>query len=56
MANHLSPDELAKEVGMDRQEVLRLCYQTDVPVYQGKIDKTLFKSALEARNAAAQAH
>ena len=48
MANHLTPEELSKEVGMDRQEVIRICLQEGVPIYQGKIDKTLFQAQLEA--------
>ncbi len=42
MPNHLTPEELSKELGIDRQEVIRLCIQEGVPIYQGKIDKTLF--------------
>ena len=42
MANHLTPDELSKEVGIDRDEVIRICLEESVPIYQGKIDKTLF--------------
>ena len=42
MANHLTPDELSKEVGIDRDEVIRICCEEHVPIYQGKIDKTLF--------------
>jgi hypothetical protein len=48
MANHLTPDELSKEIGIDRQEVIRLCLQEGVPIYQGKIDKTLFQAQLNA--------
>jgi hypothetical protein len=48
MANHLTPEELSKELGIDRQEVIRLCVQEGVPIYQGKIDKTLFQAQLEA--------
>jgi hypothetical protein len=48
MANHLTPEELSKELGIDRQEVIRLCVQEGVPIYQGKIDKTLFAAQLEA--------
>ena len=48
MANHLTPEELSKELGMDRQEVIRVCLQEGVPIYQGKIDKTLFQAQLEA--------
>ena len=54
MPNHLTPDELSKELGIDRQEVIRLCLEEGVPIYQGKIDKTLFQAQLEALGAAAQ--
>jgi hypothetical protein len=48
MANHLTPDELSKELGIDRKEVIRLCVEEGVPIYQGKIDKTLFQAQLQA--------
>ena len=48
MANHLTPEELSKELGIDRQEVIRVCIEEGVPIYQGKIDKTLFQAQLEA--------
>ncbi len=48
MANHLTPEELSKELGIDRQEVIRVCLQEGVPIYQGKIDKTLFQAQLAA--------
>jgi hypothetical protein len=47
MANHLTPEELSKELGIDRQEVIRVCLQEGVPIYQGKIDKTLFQAQLQ---------
>ena len=42
MPNHLTPEELSKELGIDRTEVIRVCVQEGVPIYQGKIDKSLF--------------
>ena len=48
MANHLTPDELAKELNMDREAVIRLCIEEGVPIYQGKIDKHLFQAQLQA--------
>ena len=42
MANHLTPEELSKELGLDRQEVIRVCVEEGVPIYHGKIDKYLF--------------
>lgn len=51
MANHLTPEELSKELGIDRQEVIRLCIEESIPIYQGKIDKTLFQAHLAAARA-----
>jgi hypothetical protein len=48
MANHLTPEELSKELGIDRQEVIRLCMEESIPIYHGKIDKTLFAAQLAA--------
>jgi hypothetical protein len=56
MPNHLTPDELSKELGIDRQEVIRVCMQEGVPIYQGKIDKFLFQAQLEALGATPQRH
>jgi hypothetical protein len=56
MANHLTPEELSKELGIDRQEVIRVCMQEGVPIYQGKIDKYLFQVQLQALGAMPQAH
>jgi hypothetical protein len=56
MANHLTPDELSKELGIDRQEVIRVCIEEGVPIYQGKIDKTLFAAQLQALGAMPQHH
>jgi hypothetical protein len=54
MPNHLTPDELSKELGIDREQVIKLCVQEGVPIYQGKIDKTLFQAQLQAVGAAQQ--
>jgi hypothetical protein len=51
MANHLTPEELSKELGIDRQEVIRVCMQEGVPIYQGKIDKYLFQAHLAVSGA-----
>jgi deoxyhypusine synthase len=55
MANHLTPDELAKELNMDRESIIRICVEEGVPIYQGKIDKHLFQAQLQAVGAAHQA-
>jgi hypothetical protein len=56
MANHLTPEELSEELGIDRQEVIRLCLEEGVPIYQGKIDKTLFQAHLQAVGAMEPQH
>jgi hypothetical protein len=48
MANHLTPEELSKELGMDREAIIRLCIEEGVPIYHGKIDKYLFQAQLQA--------
>ena len=48
MPNHLTPDELSKEVGIEREEVIRICLEEHVPIYHGKIDKFLFQAQLQA--------
>ncbi|HEX2111825.1 MAG TPA: hypothetical protein VHF67_09745 [Gaiellaceae bacterium] len=48
MPNHLTPEELSKELGIDRQEVIRLCVEESIPIYQGKIDRSLFEAHLQA--------
>jgi len=53
VANHLTPEELSKELGIDRTEVIQFCYDEGVPIYQGKIDKTLFQAQREVTNGAA---
>ena len=56
MANHLTPEELSKELGIERQEVIRVCVEEGVPIYQGKIDKTLFAALLKALGALPDQH
>jgi hypothetical protein len=50
--NHFTPEELSKEMGIERQEVIRLCVQEGIPIYHGKIDKSLFQAHLEALTSA----
>ena len=56
MPNHLTPEELSKEVGIERDEVIRICLEEHVPIYQGKIDKFLFQAQLEALQALPEKH
>ena len=46
MAIHLTPTELAREAGMERRQVIEKCMELGVPIFQGRIDKTLFLANL----------
>ena len=52
MAIHLTPTELAREAGMERREVIEKCMEMGVPIFQGRIDKTLFLANLSEQAAA----
>ena len=51
MANHLTPTELAREAGLERREVIEKCMEMGVPIFQGRIDKTLFLLNLSEQSA-----
>jgi hypothetical protein len=38
---------LAREAGMERREVIEKCMQLGVPIFQGRIDKTLFLASMK---------
>jgi len=46
LAVHLTPTELADEMNMKRRDVISKCLEMDVPIFHGRIDKTLFVSSL----------
>jgi hypothetical protein len=46
MAIHLTPTELAREAGLERRDVIVKCVELGVPIFNGRIDKTLFLSSL----------
>ena len=53
MANHLTPTELARESGLERRDVIEKCMELGVPIFQGRIDKTLFLASMNADTATA---
>jgi len=55
MAIHLTPTELAREVGLERRDVISKCMEMGVPIFQGRIDKTLFVASLTQATSAPQA-
>ena len=46
MPNHLTPTELARESGLERKDVIAKCIELGVPIFNGRIDKTLFLYSL----------
>jgi hypothetical protein len=46
MTNHLTPSELADQLRMNQEEVIGRCLQMGVPIFHGRIDRTLFESSL----------
>lgn len=53
MAHHLTPAELADQLQMERGEVIGKCVQMGVPIYHGRIDRTLFESSLRSLSSSA---
>jgi hypothetical protein len=49
MAHHLTPSELADEMRMKRQEVIGKCVEMGVPIFHGRIDRTLFELSLRSQ-------
>lgn len=47
MGNHVTPTELAREAGLERKEVLSKCLELGVPVFHGRIDKSLFLASIK---------
>jgi hypothetical protein len=48
MAHHLTPAELADQLQMERQEVVGKCVEMGVPIYHGRIDRTLFETSIRS--------
>jgi hypothetical protein len=46
MAHHLTPAQLADQLKMERGEVIGKCVEMGVPIYHGRIDRTLFETSL----------
>jgi hypothetical protein len=48
MPNHLTPEELSEALGINRADVVQICVEESVPIYNGRVDKTLFVHSLAA--------
>lgn len=55
MSIHLTPTELAREVGLHRRQVIMKCMELGVPIFEGRIDKTLFLESVRQETQAPQA-
>lgn len=53
MSIHLTPSELAHEAGIGREDVITKCVELGVPIFNGKIDKTLFLASLNSKTSGA---
>jgi hypothetical protein len=49
MANHFTPEELAEELGADTHDVIQLCVKEGIPIYKGKIDRSLLAAVMKAK-------
>ena len=56
MAHHLTPAELADQLQMERGEVIGKCVEMGVPIYHGRIDRTLFESSLRSLSSGQSRH
>lgn len=48
MSNHISPTDLAKELGLEESELLRFCGRESIPIFHGRIDRTLVEAQMKA--------
>lgn len=51
MANHFTPDELAQELGTGTRDLIQFCVKEGIPIYKGKIDRSLLMAVMKARGA-----
>lgn len=49
MANHFTPEELAQELGTDTRDLIEFCVKQGIPIYKGKVDRSLLLTVMNAR-------
>jgi hypothetical protein len=49
MANHFTPEELAAELGTGTRDVIQFCVREGIPIYKGKIDRSLLTAVMRAK-------
>ncbi len=52
MANHFTPEELAKDLGMDARELIAFCLRESIPIYKGKVDRSLLTAVMRSKGLA----
>ncbi len=55
MANHFTPEELAKDLGMDARELIAFCLRESIPIYKGKVDRSLLTAVMRSKGLAVPA-
>ncbi|NLE10214.1 MAG: hypothetical protein GX630_01805 [Actinobacteria bacterium] len=50
MANHFTPEELAEELGTETRNVIQFCLREGIPIYKGKIDRSLLTAVMKAKD------
>jgi hypothetical protein len=48
VTTHLTPSELARELGLARREVIGLCIERSIPILNGRVDRALVQAELAA--------
>ncbi len=48
MPNHLTPTAMADAIGMRTDRLMRYCLEQSIPIYKGRVDKTLVITSLLA--------
>jgi hypothetical protein len=49
MPNHFTPEELAAEFGTGTHELIQLCVKEGIPIYKGKIDRSLLSAVMRTK-------
>jgi hypothetical protein len=49
MANHFTPAELAEELGTETRDVIQFCVREAIPIYKGKVDRSLLMTVMKAK-------
>jgi len=54
MSNHVLPADLAKELGLEESELLLFCGQESIPIFHGRVDRTLVEAQMKANGGSKQ--